>query len=169
MTCPRVPLDELNASLAAGGYEKSFRGVPKKGAKKGRQKRPEDLLHLSVARFLRYAIAYEGTCSLHGVMWWSQEARNVGKTMTTRDGREINLEAINRKARGCVAGLPDVAILYRGGLYGIELKAGTGLNDAQKRLHPELRKAGGNVVVAKDLDGVEAALRGWGIPLRVQA
>jgi hypothetical protein len=160
-----VPLEELQASLDAGGYGPSFRGVPKRGATKKRHK-PEDVLHISVAKYLRAVIGHEGVASPQGVMWWSYEIRNSGKTITTKTGREINLEGINRKARGVIGGLPDIAILYQGVLNGIELKAGSGLNDAQKLLHPELRKCGASVVVAKDLNDVEAVLRDWGIPLR---
>jgi hypothetical protein len=167
MSFIRPTLEELNESLAAGGYGPSFRDQPKPGAKK--KQRPEDALHIQVAKYLRYAIAHEGKCSLHGAIWWSYESRNAGKETVTKNGRKINLEGIGRKARGCIAGLPDISVLFRGGLHGIELKADKGtLSEAQRTLHPEMRKAGGKVVVARSLDDVEAALRGWDIPTRVR-
>ena len=101
------------------------------------------------------------------MVWWSQESRNAGKEIVTKNGRKINLEGINRKNRGCIAGLPDVSILFNGRLYGIELKAGKGTtSDKQRDLHQAWRWTGAPVAICWSLDQVEEALRRWGVPLK---
>lgn len=141
--------------------------APADPLKRKRQPKSEDVLHISVASFLRRAIGHEGWLCPGPVVWWSQESRNAGKNMVTKNGRDINLEGINRKNRGCIAGLPDVSILFNGRLHGIELKAGkNGTSDKQDDLHEAWRAAGAPVAVCWTLEQVEAALRGWGVPLR---
>ena len=142
--------------------------IPLAAAKKGkRQQKPEDLLHFSVASYMRRAIGHEGWFCPPGIVWWSYESRNAGKGMVTKDGRKINLEGINRKNRGCIAGLPDVCVLFLGRIYGIELKAGkNGTSDKQDELHGAWKAAGADVAVCWTLDHVEAALRRWGVPLK---
>ncbi len=72
-----------------------------------------------------------------------------------------------RKARGVKAGFPDVSLIWRGGYYGIELKAGAGkVSDIQQITHAQIREAGGQVSVCRSIEDVERALRHWGIPLR---
>jgi hypothetical protein len=119
---------------------------------------PEDDLHVAVAKMLTFGIGQPGITSPLGVMWYSFEMRNAKSAH----------EGARRKRCGCVAGLPDLHLLFMGRLFTIELKTlrkGSGLNDAQKIRHPELRKAGAEVAVARTLDEVMAAIRGWNIPL----
>ena len=73
----------------------------------------------------------------------------------------------NRKARGVVAGIPDIVLVRAGRLHGLELKSRAGrLSDAQVAYRDALLAAGGDYVVARTLDDVAFALAGWGVPLR---
>ena len=72
-----------------------------------------------------------------------------------------------RKARGVRAGFCDVLLIWRGGFYGIELKASKGkVSDIQHITHAQIREAGGQVSVCHSIEEVETALRAWDIPLR---
>lgn len=75
---------------------------------------------------------------------------------------------------GMKTGWPDIEIVHRGRVYFIELKApghlvgnamkGRGYCTPQQRdCHADLRRAGAEVVTCWDLEGVQAALRTWGI------
>jgi VRR-NUC domain len=70
------------------------------------------------------------------------------------------------KHLGLKAGVPDLfPIIYRGRAHGIELKTENGrVSEAQLSTHHKLIAAGVQVVVARSLDDVRAALSGWGIP-----
>lgn len=72
-----------------------------------------------------------------------------------------------RKARGVKPGFPDVSVIWRGGYYGLELKASAGkVSEIQQITHAQIREAGGQVSVCRSIEEVERALRHWGIPLR---
>ena len=149
--------EEVEATLIEAGYTPAER-KPAKG-------KPEDLLHIAVAKFLRLAIGKEGLAH-NGVLWFSYELRNAGKEITTRSGKKINLEGINRKARGCVAGLPDIVVLYDRVFHGIELKAGARVTSVQHERHNALAEAGAMVAIGHSVEDVERILRHWGVPLR---
>ncbi len=72
------------------------------------------------------------------------------------------------KGTGLRAGMPDILIFYDGHTWGLELKAGTGLSEAQKALHPLLRAAGVHVAVIESVEELQAMLTGpwWPIPIR---
>lgn len=80
----------------------------------------------------------------------------------------MNIRAAQmRKARGVKAGFPDVSVIWRGGYYGLELKASKGrVSEVQEIAHQQIREAGGQVSVCRSIEDVERALRHWGIPLR---
>lgn len=68
---------------------------------------------------------------------------------------------------GVVAGVPDLAIVWRGKALFIELKAGRGVvSAAQKSLHRKLVFCGAEVMTCRSVPEVEAALRECGVPLR---
>jgi hypothetical protein len=148
---------EVEASLIEAGYTPAERKAPRG--------KPEDLLHIAVAKFLHLAIGPAGH-AIGGVMWFSLEMRNSGKEITTRSGKKINLEGIARKARGCVAGLPDVVVIYDRVFHGIELKAGARVSPVQHERHRALADAGAMVAVAHSVEDVERILRWWDVPLR---
>ena len=60
------------------------------------------------------------------------------------------------KGTGLKAGMPDLMIIFDKYVYFLELKAGTGLSEAQKAMHETLRRAGAMVEVCHSLDEVRA-------------
>lgn len=51
-------------------------------------------------------------------------------------GSRNKIEAVQLRAQGLIAGVPDLIVLWEGKMYGIELKVEGGkLSDAQKKLH----------------------------------
>jgi hypothetical protein len=72
------------------------------------------------------------------------------------------------KSTGLKAGMPDIFIFHDKRTYGIELKAGSGLSDAQKAMHVLLRQAGVQIAVVRSLDQLRELLvtRWWTIPIR---
>lgn len=70
-----------------------------------------------------------------------------------------------RTGRGCIAGIPDMALVYRGGAYFIEVKARDGLlTPPQQAVASALALAGCRFGVACDADEALALLDAWGIP-----
>ncbi|QEH97310.1 VRR-NUC domain-containing protein [Gluconobacter thailandicus] len=114
-------------------------------------KRPEDRLHEQVWDALRYALPSDAVCTSH-------ENRQNGAR-----------EGARRKRRGCLAGWPDIQILWRGRTYLIELKALRGtLSDAQREMHARIEAAGVCVAVCRSVDDVFSALTEWGFELRAE-
>ena len=117
---------------------------------------PEHSLQRAAVDYLAAAVGPPGVCR-EGVLWHSIDHANA------RDARA----GANRKARGVVAGIPDIVLVRAGRLHGLELKSRAGrLSDAQVAYRDALLAAGGDYVVARTLDDVAFALAGWGVPLR---
>jgi hypothetical protein len=73
------------------------------------------------------------------------------------------------KALGMKAGCPDLLLVYKGRALFIELKAGRGyVTGAQEFMHAQLRVAGAEVAVCRDIGEVCHALNRWGIPTRAR-
>ncbi len=71
------------------------------------------------------------------------------------------------KRRGLKAGVPDILIVQRGRLYGIELKAPKGtVSGAQTNTHADLVAVGVPVAVCRTLDGIHEALVRWNFKLK---
>lgn len=133
-----------------------------------RRASPEDGLHVTLKRLFSYGIASPGFVSSEGVLWMSHEVRNAGSEKKLPNGRTINLEAIGRKMRGVVAGVPDIQVVYRGRSYWLELKSATGrLSPAQVERHTALQAAGCEVAVVRDAREAVARLTAWQVPHRV--
>lgn len=116
----------------------------------------EGPLHQQIAKVLRLEIAAPGKISDDGVVWWSVDmAGYVGKVPGLRT------------ARGCIAGLSDIDVLYRGLIYFIELKADDGsLSPAQQDLAHTSVLAGARYGIARSADEVLTLLDIWAIPRR---
>lgn len=115
-------------------------------------KHTEDALQMDAARYLSAALP-------DTAFWW--HCPNGGRRGAREGGRF--------KLMGVKAGVPDIALLFAGKTYFIELKSPTGrLSPAQKALHPVLARAGSPVAVCTDIRGVEAVLRGWEIPVKAR-
>lgn len=110
----------------------------------------EHRLQADVATFLRLALPDD--CA-----WTSVDAG--GKSSAFAAGQKL--------ARGVRSGWPDMQFIYGGRFYAIELKvAGGRLSDKQERVRDQIIAAGGEWAEARSLEEVEAALRGWGLPIR---
>jgi hypothetical protein len=74
------------------------------------------------------------------------------------------IEAAIFRSIGAKPGLPDIFLLHRGHLFGLELKAKGGrLSPTQATAHVLLRQAGATVEVATGLDEALAILERWGL------
>ena len=118
--------------------------------------RPEEDLQKAVVQFLgkpAYALPIDA------VFWHTPNARG------TRKEWENKL----MKALGVLAGFPDIAILWQGQLYLIELKArGGSFSEVQKALHVRLGLAGAKTWVCYSFEQVVERLQVWEIPLRAK-
>ena len=102
---------------------------------------------------MRLEIAREGHVSRDGVVWFSIDQANFAGVPGTRI------------ARGICAGVPDVAVLWRGAAHWIELKTDTGvMSDAQREVCTALLWAGCHFGVARSAEDVLGLLDCWGIP-----
>lgn len=73
-------------------------------------------------------------------------------------------EAAIYKGLGAIAGLPDVMVIYQGGVYAIELKREGGRpTDPQLQVIEAIRTAGGHACICYGLDRALATLEAWGI------
>lgn len=114
----------------------------------------EPVLHRQIADVLRFELGAPGRVSRQGVVWWSVDMAAYG-------GVAPGL----RTARGCVAGVPDMQVLYRGCAYFIELKAADGsLSEPQQGVATAVCLNGCRFGVARTVDEVLQLLDGWEIP-----
>lgn len=75
--------------------------------------------------------------------------------------------AARLKSMGVMPGMPDLAILYGGKFYGLEVKpAGKYLSPAQKQTHEAIKNAGCEVFTCHSIDEAALACDFWAIPLR---
>ncbi len=123
-----------------------------------KRRAPEHSLQRAVVDYLSAAIAPPGVCR-DGTMWHAIDHANARNAMA----------GAMRKARGVVAGIPDLMIYNRGRVIGVELKTRTGvLSAAQAQFMNALSDAGGRYHVIRDLGALELLLAGIGIPLRAR-
>ena len=100
------------------------------------RRRVEDEIQRAVVQHLWARGAY-------GIVFWHHPA----------GGYRRPVEAAILKGLGARSGFPDLFILYRARLFGLELKSGKGrLSPAQAATHVELTNAGAIVGVAYGLD-----------------
>jgi hypothetical protein len=121
-------------------------------ARKGRRirQRPEEALHMAVARFLDVALPSDATW-LH----------------VPNGGRRTKTEAGKFKAMGVRAGVADLLLFRNGHSYAMELKALDGrISVAQDIWRRSFEDAGGKWACVWSLEQTEMQLRKWGIPLK---
>jgi hypothetical protein len=79
------------------------------------------------------------------------------------------IEAAILQGLGVVAGVPDLLLIHRGQLYGLELKAEAGrLTDVQLDVHAKMKRAGAVVATAHGVDAALKQLAAWDL-LRPEA
>lgn len=115
---------------------------------------PEFTLHRQIADAFRLEIAAPGRLSARGVCWWSVDFANYG-------GSTPGL----RVARGIVAGIPDMFVLYNGTAHFLEIKADDGeLSLAQRDVGTAILCAGGRFGLVRNASEALACLDRWDIP-----
>jgi hypothetical protein len=121
-----------------------------------RRGHPEDDLQRSVVQFLRVALPDDAI---------AYAVPNGGQRHSKAAARLVGL--------GVRAGIPDLAIVWRGHAIFVELKAagrtgrtGGSLSAVQRQMIDKLHVCGADVVVCKTLECVEGSLREMGVPLR---
>jgi hypothetical protein len=114
----------------------------------------EPILHKQIADTLRVEIAPPGRVSLAGVTWWSVDmAAYAGTVPGIRTGR------------GCIAGVPDIIVLYRGTAFFIEVKALDGvLSPAQQLVSAAILMGGAHYGVVRNASEALEQLDCWNIP-----
>jgi len=114
----------------------------------------EHPLHAQIARVLAMEIAPAGKLSEHSVVWWSIDIADYGGAVPA-----------TRTARGVIAGILDVFILWLGRAYQIEIKNENGIfSHAQRSVSSAILGAGGRVAAAQSAEDVLACLDEWQIP-----
>jgi hypothetical protein len=110
----------------------------------------EETLHRSAVQFMRQALPDDAT--FYHVPNGGLRSRKVAQRLS---------------GLGVVAGVPDLAVVHKGHAIFIELKAGRGtLSAAQRTMVRKLIYCGADVICARSLPDIEAALRGAGVPLK---
>lgn len=114
----------------------------------------EPILHKQIADVFRLEIAPPGRLSAQGVCWWSVDFANYG-------GKTPGL----RVARGIVAGIPDMFVLFEGAAHFLEIKAADGeLSLAQRDVGTAILCAGGRFGLVRNASEALACLDRWDIP-----
>lgn len=114
----------------------------------------EPELHRQIADVFRLEIAPPGRISVAGVLWWSVDmAAYAGAVPGLRTGR------------GCIAGVPDMVVLYRGRAHFVEVKADDGsLSPSQAAVATEALRCGCAYGVARNAAEAVTLLDAWDIP-----
>jgi hypothetical protein len=114
----------------------------------------EPILHKQIADTLRLELCPPGRISRDGVTWWSVDmAAYAGVVPGIRTGR------------GCIAGVPDMIILYKGFAHFLEIKADDGsVSPAQQVVGVAILMAGARYGIARSPGEVVQHLDRWEIP-----
>ena len=119
-----------------------------------RDRVPESTLHQQIAGTFRLEIAPAGHISADGVVWWSQD-------IAAYSGTTPGL----RTARGVIAGVPDMLVLYRGLAHFIEVKAPDGeFSEAQRKVSTSILLSEARYGMARSAPEALQLLDAWDIP-----
>jgi hypothetical protein len=114
----------------------------------------ETPLHTQIADAFRLELCAPGKISRKGVTWWSND-------MAAYAGTAPGI----RTARGCIAGVPDIYVQYRGAAHFIEVKAEDGMVSLeQQSVATAILLGRGRWGAARNADEALALLDAWGIP-----
>lgn len=107
--------------------------------------------------------------SLHTKIWDAlQRVLPQNAYAMSHENRGNNpIEGHRRKMRGCLAGWPDLQVIYGGQHHLIEIKTAKGrVSKVQNYTHERLKRAGADVAVCRSVDEVLEHLKARGVPLR---
>ena len=112
----------------------------------------EDRIQIACARYLDAVLA-------EGVLWWH----------TPNGGSRNAIEGAKLKRMGVKPGVPDIAILWRGGVVFVELKTATGrLTRAQTDMRDALEAASFGWSLCRSVDELESALIFHRVPIKAR-
>lgn len=124
--------------------------MPRKPAYRGHAAAPEPTelqIHIAVVQHLRYRLR-------RGVLFWH----------TPNGEKRDKASAAKLKAMGTMPGVPDLMLLDRGRLYGLEIKRSSGRVSAeQKAMLGAFERSGAFTAVAYGLDAALDILESWGL------
>lgn len=114
----------------------------------------ETPIHQQIASILTLELARPGKVSRRGVVWWSVD-------MAAYTGNSPGI----RTSRGCIAGVPDIVIVWQGHAHFVEVKAEDGIVSLdQQSVATAVLIAGAEWGTARDADEALALVDTWGIP-----
>jgi hypothetical protein len=114
----------------------------------------ETPLHQGIADVFTIEIARAGKVSRFGVVWWSVD-------MAAYTGTAPGI----RTSRGCIAGVPDIVLIWKGLAFFIEVKAEDGVVSLpQQSVATAVLIAGAQWGTARDSTEALQLLDAWGIP-----
>lgn len=108
----------------------------------------EDIIHISILHYLDAVLPKDATPAWH----------------TPNGGKRGAGTARKMKRLGTRAGFPDLAFLWRGKFYALEVKTSTGKQrDTQKDWSRYITEAGGFYAIVRSIDETETQLKEWGV------
>ena len=114
----------------------------------------ETPIHQQIADAFRLEIAAPGKVSRKGVVWWSVD-------MAAYAGNAPGI----RTSKGCIAGVPDIVVVWKGHGHFIEVKAEDGVVSLpQQSVATAILIAGAEWGSARDAAEALALLDAWSIP-----
>lgn len=114
----------------------------------------EGPIQSQIADAFRLELAAPGKVSRKGVVWWAVD-------MAAYAGNAPGI----RTARGCIAGVPDIVVIWQGHAHFIEVKAEDGeVSLAQRSVATAILIAGAEWGAARDADEALRLLDAWSIP-----
>ena len=119
--------------------------------------RPEEQIHRACVEYLRLCVP---------------EARDGGPAWfhPPNGGGRSKAEAGVFKALGVRPGVPDICLVFRGKLFGIEVKGPDGrVSKAQRERRDEWRAAGASYEFVRSLDEFRSTLQWIGVPTKEAA
>ncbi|KAA8387634.1 VRR-NUC domain-containing protein [Acetobacter sp. DmW_136] len=109
----------------------------------------EDKLHTFIWKALQFMLPDDAVA-------WSNENRQCGPR-----------EGFRRKQRGCVPGVPDMVVNWKGRPLYIEIKTPKGtISKVQRDMHKRLKATGAPVAVCRSLEDVMYFLETHDVPLK---
>lgn len=108
----------------------------------------EDVIHVSILDYLDTVLPKGATPAWH-----------------TPNGGKRNIGTARKmKAFGTRAGFPDLAFLWQGKFYALEVKTSTGKQrQTQKDWEKYITDAGGFYAIVRSIDDTKAQLKAWGV------
>lgn len=114
--------------------------------------------------FRRRPVPREKNMQIMVVNWLRDALPDVLTVHIPNGGRRSRKEGADFKRMGVLAGMPDLMLLWDGGIGFIEMKSQKGnLQPNQQAMLDRLAMLGGKIAVCKSVKEAEAVVKGWGL------